>query len=107
LELTGSGFRGVSGGSGGTSQDSPADYPLVQLRNLENAQTLFVQPANWSSNSFVSRPVSNFPAGYTLVTVFVNGIPSTAGIFGVDTAAMPAILMTNPAGRRRFPIQLH
>ena len=55
LALTGSLFRGISEGSGGNgSQDSPADYPVVQLLSLENGQTLFLSPANWSTNSYTS-----------------------------------------------------
>ena len=43
LTLTGSRFRGVSGGSGGNGcQDSSADYPVVQLRRLDNEQTVFL-----------------------------------------------------------------
>ena len=78
LTLTGSRFRGVSGGSGGNSQDSPGDYPVVQLRSVESGQTLFLLPTNWSASSFTSVPVRGLPPGYSLVTVFVNGIPSSS-----------------------------
>ena len=57
LVVTGSLFRGVSGGSGGNSQDSSTDYPLVQLRSLESGQTMFLLTTNWSTNSFTSLPV--------------------------------------------------
>jgi hypothetical protein len=84
LVLSGSQFRGISEGSGGNTQDSPADYPLVQLRRLDNEQTVFLPTINWSANSFTSTPVAGFPLGYALVTVFVNGIPSTASILDVS-----------------------
>ena len=84
LAITGSQFRGVSGGSGGNSQDSPTDYPVVQLRSLESGQTLFLSPTNWSANSFASTPINRFPPGYALVTVFVNGIPSTSSVVNVS-----------------------
>ena len=96
LVLTGSQFRGISEGSGGTSQDSPADYPVVQLRSVENAQTVFLPAMNWSTNSFTSEPVSGFPGGYALATVFVNGIPSTSSILRVGIPAGPSIT-TPPA----------
>jgi N-acetylneuraminic acid mutarotase len=84
LALTGSQFRGISEGSGGNcGQDSPADYPVVQLRSLGNEQTLFLLSTNWQTNSFTSAPLPNFPPGYALATVFVNGIPSTAGILNI------------------------
>jgi hypothetical protein len=87
LALTGSRFRGISEGSGGnSSQDSPADYPLVQLRSLANEQTMFLLTTNWSANTFISGPLGSFPPGYMLITVFVNGIPSASslGVFAVD-----------------------
>jgi len=84
LVLTGSQFRGVSGGSGGNSQDSPTDYPLVQLRSIESGQTTFLLSTNWSTNSFASLPVWNFPPGNALATVFVNGIPSTSSVVNIS-----------------------
>ena len=82
LTLTGTGFRGISEASGGnSSQDSPTDYPVVQLRSLESGQTRYLLPdpaANWSATSFTSVPVMNFPIGAALITVFVNGIPSSS-----------------------------
>src|SRR6202035_1515537 len=53
-----------------------------------NEQTLFLPldpTAGWSDTSFTSTPItlmtinsSCFPVGYTLVTVFTNGIPSAS-----------------------------
>jgi hypothetical protein len=99
LTLTGSRFRGVSEGSSGNSQDSPGDYPLVQLRSLETGQTTFTMPAsgtNWSTNSFTSAPVLGFPPGWTLATVFVNGIPSTGSVFNVSVPVPVAARLTGP-----------
>jgi hypothetical protein len=95
LSLTGSRFRGVSGGSGGNSQDSPTDYPVVQLRSLESGQTAFLSTTNWSTNSFTSLPVTPFPLGYALVTVFVNGIPSTSIILAVVPPPALGISLTS------------
>jgi uncharacterized delta-60 repeat protein len=98
LTLAGSQFRGLAEGSGGNgSQDSPADYPLVKLHSLGNEQTLFLSAANWSTNSFYSIPVTNFPAGYALVTVFVNGIPSSSSVVDVIIPTSPWISMAMPA----------
>ena len=90
LVLAGSRFRGISEGSGSTSQSSPADHPVVQLRSLESGQTLFVSAANWSANSFTATPVGGLPAGYALLTMFVNGIPSQSEIlkFNVQTVTV-------------------
>ena len=79
LKLTGSRFQGISQASGGNSQDSSTNYPVVQLRSIDNSQVAFlpVDPiAGWSDTSFNSAPLNNFPLGPALVTVFTNGIPS-------------------------------
>ena len=79
LALTGSLFQGISQASGGNTQDSSTSYPIAQLRNIETTQTTFlpVDPAaGWSSTAFTSTPVTGFPLGPAMVTVFANGIPS-------------------------------
>ena len=79
LVLTGSRFQGISQASGGNVQDSSTNYPVVQLRAIDNSQVAFlpVDPiAGWSDTTFASTPVNNFPSGPALVTIFTNGIPS-------------------------------
>ena len=81
LLLKGSLFQGISQASGGNFQDSSSNYPIVQLRSIDNSQVVFapVDPAcGWSDTSFTSLPVKHFPFGPALVTIFTNGIPSTA-----------------------------
>jgi len=93
LVITGAQFRGVTEGSTGNSQDSAADYPLLQLRSLESSQTTFLQTTNWGTNYFASSPVTGFPPGYALATVFVNGIQSTSSIVNVSVPVpVPAAL---------------
>ena len=94
LTLTGSQFRGISEGSCGDTQDSPADYPLVQLRRLDNEQTVFLLTTNWQTNSLTSTPVWNFPAGYALATVFVNGIQSTSSVLNISVPVPTATRLT-------------
>ena len=79
----------------GATQDSPADYPVVQLRSLANGQSLFLSTTNWSASSFTSLPVPAFPTGYALLTVFVNGIPSASSflIIGNGAASAPVTLV--------------
>ena len=79
LLLGGLHFQGISQASGGNTQDSSTNYPVVQLRAIGNEQVsfLFVDPVGgWSDTSFTSLPVRRFPFGPALVTVFTNGIPS-------------------------------
>jgi WD40 repeat protein len=98
LTLTGSRFCGISGASGGNYQDASSDYPVVQLRSIENEQIKFLLSTSWSATNFTSVPVSGLPPGYALATVFVNGIPSTSAILRVDMGSMPtAILLTSAA----------
>ena len=86
LVLTGSGFTGVSQASGGATNDSSTNYPLVQLRRVDNGQIkwLLPDPAHpFSDTSFTSVPVTGILPGPAIVTVFVNGIPSKAKIIVV------------------------
>jgi hypothetical protein len=86
LVLSGTGFRGIAEGSCGDTQDSPSDYPVVQLRSLESGQTIFTGATNWSTNAYASTPVAKLPGGWTLATMFVNGIPSTSVILFYGSA---------------------
>src|ERR1035437_5441271 len=100
LVITGAQFRGISGGSSGNSQDSSTDYPLVQLRSVESGQTAFLLSTNWSTNSFASSAVWNFPPGWALATVFVNGIQSTSSIVNISipvpvTTTLNSTALTN------------
>jgi hypothetical protein len=86
LILTGSRFQGISEASSGNGQDSSTNYPVVQLRAIDNSQVAFlpVDPiAGWSDTAFTSTPVNNFPAGPALVTVFTDGIPSDSKYLAV------------------------
>ena len=96
LAITGSQFRGISEGSGGNSQNSSTDYPLVQLRSIESGQTTFLLATNWSTNSFASVPVWNFPPGFALATVFVNGIQSTSSIVNISVPIPLPTTLTSP-----------
>jgi hypothetical protein len=100
LVLTGAGFRGISGASGGTTQDSATNYPIVQLRRLDNDETTFLRSdaaTNVSATAFTSVAVPAFP-GHALVTVFANGIPSTSAIIAMPVAPVPDIVIEQPVG---------
>jgi hypothetical protein len=88
LAVSGSRFRGISGGSCGNAQDSPGDSPTVQLRSLQTDQMIFLSPTAWTSNSFTSTAISGLPVGHALTTLFVNGIPSTSAIVQLEAAAI-------------------
>ena len=63
----------------------------MQLRSVESGQSRLLLAANWSTNSFASAPVNDFPAGYALVTIFVNGIPSPSSMVLVNTDSTPTL----------------
>ena len=96
LVLTGSRFRGISGASVGGPQDSPTDYPVIQLRSVESERTVFLLSTNWSANTVASVPVNGFLPGYALVTVFVNGIPSTGNVLNVRVPVPTTVTLTDP-----------
>jgi N-acetylneuraminic acid mutarotase len=96
LTVIGTGFRGVSGASGGNWMDSSTDYPLVQLRSIESGQATFLLTTNWSTNSFTSLPVWNFPPGQALASVFVNGIQSTSSVVNISVPTPVVTTLANP-----------
>jgi N-acetylneuraminic acid mutarotase len=86
LQVTGTGFLGLSEGSGGRAMDSGTNYPLIQLRRLETEQMLVLPvdtAVGFSDSSFTSVPVVDFPVGFAYVTAFVNGVASEAKIIRV------------------------
>jgi WD40 repeat protein len=86
LSLAGSLFQGISQASGGGTQDSASNYPIVQLRSIDNSQVVFVPVdpvAGWSDTRFTSLPLRDFPLGPASVTVFTNGIPSDSKLLNV------------------------
>jgi hypothetical protein len=100
LVITGAQFRGFSGGSSGTgSQDSPTDYPLVQIRSIESDRAMFIPAASWSTNSFVSGPITGMPPGWAIATILDSTFPSTTtnAVFLINSpqATLP-ILLSGP-----------
>jgi len=104
LVIGGSGLRGYgfTEASGSGTNNSATNYPLVQLRSLESGQSLWLSPDPadpFSNTAFTSQPVSSFPPGYSLMTVFVNGIPSISK-FILMSAPAPSYSTYLPFVRR-------
>ncbi len=94
LVLTGSGFNGISGASVGGTNDSPTNYPVVQLRWLNNEQSVFLSrdaSASASATSFTSTPAAALREGYALATVFANGVPSAAKLVSYTAPTAPTV----------------
>ncbi len=78
LVASGNGWRGygyTEASSGGTN-NSATNFPLVQLYQLDNAQTLWLPTRAFSETGLTSLPLNDFTPGPTLATIYVNGIPS-------------------------------
>jgi len=110
LVITGAQFRGFSGGSTGSgSQDSPTDYPLVQIRSIESDRAIFLSAASWSGNSFVSGPITGMPPGWAMATILDSTFPSTTtnAVFLINfpQATLPIVLTAPtilPSGSFQF-----
>ncbi len=89
LSLSGSGFRGYQFGeaSNGASNSSATNYPLVQLRRLDNEQVVWLTAASFSETDYTLLPVTGIARGPARVTVFINGIPSLSQPIQVKAAS--------------------
>lgn len=93
LTAVGSRFQGISEASGGNgAQNSSSNYPVVQLRRLDNSQIRYMQldPNNgWSDASFTSGFLNGWNPGPAVATVFTNGIPSSSAYLITAGCALP------------------
>jgi uncharacterized repeat protein (TIGR01451 family) len=98
LSLSGSGLRASteqatgalvgSEASSGSAQSAATNYPLLQLRRVDNDQEFFLSPdptQPWTDTQFVASAASGLPLGFYRATVFVNGIPSQSYLFPVTS----------------------
>jgi uncharacterized repeat protein (TIGR01451 family) len=89
LVLVGSGFTGDSEASGGATNSSASNYPLLQLQRMDNDQTVFSHSdptAPWSDSSFTSASLSGLPIGWYRATIFTNAIPSEQQLLQIAPA---------------------
>ncbi|MFC1505319.1 kelch repeat-containing protein, partial [Thermodesulfobacteriota bacterium] len=88
IAINGSGFLGISEASGGNSvQNSSTNYPLAQLQRIDDGKSLWLKydfNTDVSDNNFTAAPITHFPDGHAMLTVFTNGIPSVSKIVLVD-----------------------
>ncbi|RKG59173.1 HYR domain-containing protein [Corallococcus sp. CA054B] len=68
-------FRGISGGSGGNSADSPTDFPLVRLRAAEGGRLWTLPSSNTSDTRATVTVPADAPLGTYALSVFANAIP--------------------------------
>lgn len=104
LFVNGSRFQGLSEASGGDTSNSATNYPVVQLRSIDNNQVAFfpVDPAfGWADTAFGSVTVSGFPFGPAVATVFTNGIPSDSKYLVLDPVPTPVSQLLNLSTRKQ------
>jgi hypothetical protein len=99
LKLTGSKFTGDGDASGGGTQNSASNMPLVQLRRLDNDSTQWLTPDTTNPGSpaqYTSAALHGFTLGWYAITMFSTAVPSETKIarllpvFVVTTAMSPA-----------------
>ncbi len=107
LNIAGNGFRASteqttgallgSEANSGNSQNAATNFPLLQLRRIDNDQQFFISPDStkpWTDSSFASSMLSSLPQGYYRATLYVNAIPSQSRLFSVA----PGIKITAVGG---------
>jgi N-acetylneuraminic acid mutarotase len=87
--FSGTQFRGYQSAeaAGGASNSSASNYPLVQLRRLDNHQSIWLPTdpeTGFTATTFNVPPLFKFPLGPALLTVYVNGVPSESKIIQVE-----------------------
>jgi uncharacterized repeat protein (TIGR01451 family) len=106
LNIGGAGFRastqetsGAIGAeaSGGGVQSAATNFPLLQLRRVDNAQQFYVSAGQaWTDSSFVTSTLLGLPLGYYWATVYVNGIPSEAKLISLAPALTVTVIGGDP-----------
>jgi hypothetical protein len=97
LLATGVSFQGLGEGSSGLGfMHAATNYPVVQLRRLDNELVSWL-PADvasgWSGTSFRTPAVTGVPPGIAIATTFTNGIPSASRGLSIEC---PAPTITTP-----------
>jgi N-acetylneuraminic acid mutarotase len=96
LIASGSFFKGIGEASGGNgSRHSASNIPVLQLRRLDNEQTVMllantppVISEGWSNTAFSATLPGGFNPGPAAVTIFTNAIPSLARTMIVQETAL-------------------
>ncbi len=104
LTLQGTLLTGVSEGSGGGSQSSPANYPLVQIERQDNEWSVFARVTDFSSTSANVEIPPSLQPGWHWLRVIVNGVPSVARslFITLPLTVAPASASSPPKGSLQF-----
>ena len=95
MTLGGTEFAGDFESSGGGTNNSSTNYPLLRLQRIDNEQISFVPPSTaWSDSSFTSMTLMGFANGFYRVAIVTNGIPSNQRLISIAYPA-PTITTTS------------
>lgn len=89
LSLSGTFFTGDSEGSGGSTNSSAGNAPLLRMQRIEGDRFLFAPQAQaFSASSLFSATLASLPSGHYRVAVVSNAIPSVERIIAVATTPL-------------------
>ena len=91
ISLSGIGFSGDSEASGGATNSSATNLPLLQLRRVDNEQIAWTSPAmlsTRSATSYQSETLPSLPLGPYLLTLYVNALASASTVVSVGTSTV-------------------
>lgn len=88
VTVQGSSFIGASDsapeGSSGSTNSSSTNHPLLQLRRVDNGETIFLPIEAFTNAGFTSSGGWLMNPGPIVATVFTNGVPSIAAPLILD-----------------------
>ncbi len=106
VSLTGGGLTGDSEASGGNSQSSASNVPVVQLQRVDNGYVQWLKASRFSATSYVSDSPAILPTGYYRATPIVNGVPGNAMLFSFpsppiapDAPSIVSVVSATSAGQ--------
>jgi YVTN family beta-propeller protein len=84
--ISGTGLRGDSEATSGSTVNSATNYPVLRLQRVDNNAVTFLtsdSSTNWSATDFVSAQAGDLPGGLYLANIISNGIPAAGKFFAV------------------------
>jgi N-acetylneuraminic acid mutarotase/TolB-like protein len=104
--LVGTLFTGISPGNSGSTNGSPAGYPLAALRTANEGVRAWLPLTDYSASTATATVPATFPPGPAWLSVVVNGIPSAEQYVLVTAtnalATMPGSATVPPRGTQQF-----
>ncbi len=99
LAVAGALFHGDSETGSGTTQNSPANFPLIQLRSLDGSRlhTLAADPYSAASSLTVTELPASLEAGPQILTVIAAGVASAPYLLAMECSIATPQVSALPA----------